>query len=86
METPCTSCVHYVETQIAQFSFEATCRQDAPTNVLLSKWGCWMYERKKRKTPVCRCGGQMSDVLFHNGRPYRHCYSCNFDFFEEDLT
>ena len=36
---------------------------------------------------VCpRCKTNMSDILEHGGRKYRHCYSCMFDFyFKEDL-
>lgn len=85
MNTPCTGCKYYAETQVAQFGFEASCRKAAPSNVLLSQWGCWMYERKQRQAPVCRCGGQMSEIRYHKGRPYRHCCGCNFDFYEEDL-
>lgn len=31
----------------------------------------------------CRCGGKLSEIRVHNGRRYRHCYSCHFEFFEE---
>lgn len=32
----------------------------------------------------CRCGGTLSEIREHNGKRYRHCYSCHFDFFEEE--
>lgn len=32
----------------------------------------------------CRCGGALSTTRVHNGRKYRHCYSCHFEFFEEE--
>lgn len=28
----------------------------------------------------CRCGGALSTTRYHNGKPYRHCYSCHFEF------
>lgn len=31
----------------------------------------------------CRCGGALSTTRVHNGRRYRHCYSCHFEFYEE---
>lgn len=34
---------------------------------------------------VCpRCKTNMSDILDHNGRKYRHCYSCHSDFYLEE--
>jgi len=39
---------------------------------------CWKWE------PIrCRCGGALSTTRVHNGRRYRHCYSCHFEFYEE---
>ena len=32
----------------------------------------------------CRCGGTLSTTRVHNGRRYRHCYSCHSEFFEEE--
>ena len=32
----------------------------------------------------CRCGGTLSEIREHNGKRYRHCYSCHFEFFEEE--
>lgn len=33
---------------------------------------------------VCpRCKTNMSDILDHKGRKYRHCYSCNLDYYLE---
>ena len=29
----------------------------------------------------CRCGGALSEIREHNGKRYRHCYSCHFEFF-----
>lgn len=31
----------------------------------------------------CRCGGALSTTREHNGRRYRHCYSCHSEFYEE---
>jgi hypothetical protein len=31
----------------------------------------------------CRCGGALSEIREHNGKRYRHCYSCHFEFEEE---
>ena len=28
----------------------------------------------------CRCGGVLSTTREHNGRKYRHCYACHFEF------
>lgn len=28
----------------------------------------------------CRCGGALSTTKEHNGKKYRHCYSCHFEF------
>lgn len=30
------------------------------------------------------CGGHLSEWHVSNGRRYRHCYSCHFDFFDKD--
>lgn len=33
----------------------------------------------------CRfCGRHLSEVMYDNGKPYRHCYGCHFDFFITD--
>ena len=32
----------------------------------------------------CRCGGALSETRYHNGRPYRHCYSCHMEFYTVD--
>ncbi len=31
------------------------------------------------KTPCPYCGGAMSEIKEHNGRCYRHCYSCHME-------
>lgn len=31
--------------------------------------------------PCERCGGPLSEIRYHRGRKYRHCYSCHFDFY-----
>ena len=33
--------------------------------------------------PCKYCGGPLSEIREHNGRKYRHCYSCHSEFFEE---
>lgn len=32
---------------------------------------------------LCRCGGTLSEIREHNGRKYRHCYACHFEFEEK---
>ena len=29
------------------------------------------------------CGGALSEVREHNGKKYRHCYACHFEYEEE---
>lgn len=36
-----------------------------------------------RKIPCKRCGGALSEIREHNGRKYRHCYACHFEFEEK---
>lgn len=31
----------------------------------------------------CRCGGRLSEVRYHNGRPYRHCFDCHREYYED---
>ena len=33
--------------------------------------------------PCKSCGGTMSEIRIHNGRRYRHCFSCHFEYDEE---
>ena len=33
--------------------------------------------------PCKRCGGALSEIREHNGKRYRHCYSCHMEFFED---
>ena len=43
------------------------------------------YDHSKwKKIPCQRCGGALSEIREHNGKRYRHCYSCHFEFFEEE--
>lgn len=30
--------------------------------------------------PCLLCSGRLSEVRYHNGKPYRHCYSCHLEF------
>ncbi len=39
--------------------------------------GCW------KPMPCPHCGGALSITREHNGKRYRHCYSCHSEFFEE---
>ena len=33
----------------------------------------------------CRCGGALSTTRYDkDGRPYRHCYSCHMEFYEDE--
>lgn len=33
--------------------------------------------------PCKSCGGALSGTRIHNGRRYRHCFSCHFEYYEE---
>lgn len=33
--------------------------------------------------PCPSCGGILSEAREHNGKRYRHCYACHFEFEEE---
>ncbi len=33
--------------------------------------------------PCPSCGGILSEIREHNGKKYRHCYACHFEFEEE---
>ena len=36
-----------------------------------------------KEAPVCPfCGGKLSETRYHDGNPYKHCYSCHFDHYE----
>ena len=40
-------------------------------------------EDRWEKVPRCHfCGGKLSEIRYHDGRKYRHCYSCHFDQYE----
>lgn len=30
------------------------------------------------------CGGTLSEIREHNGKKYRHCYACHFEFEENE--
>lgn len=32
------------------------------------------------------CGGQLSEIRYHNGKEYRHCFSCHFEFMEDQAN
>lgn len=40
---------------------------------------CWDWS----PIPCPNCGGILSDAREYNGRKYRHCYACHFEFVEE---
>lgn len=44
------------------------------------------YEPDLPPPKYCRCSGRLSEIRIHNGRKYRHCYSCHFEFFEEETV
>lgn len=37
-----------------------------------------------KSIPCKSCGGALSEIREHNGRKYRHCYSCHAEFFVEE--
>ena len=39
-----------------------------------------IFEPKNDIEEKCRCGGTLSEIREHNGKKYRHCYSCHFEF------
>ena len=41
---------------------------------------CVMFDEKPL---ACRCGGPLSEIRYHNGKPYRHCFACHFEFYLE---
>lgn len=43
---------------------------------------CWDREC----APKCmHCGGTLSEIRMHNGRRLRHCYSCHFEFYLDEI-
>lgn len=42
---------------------------------------CQCYESGPEQ---CRCGGRLSEVRYHDGKPYRHCFACHFEFYSEE--
>lgn len=47
----------------------------------------WVFCEDKRSymiawepIPCLLCGGILSEVREHNGKKYRHCFSCHFEF------
>lgn len=34
--------------------------------------------------PCPKCGGILSEIRVHDGKAYRHCYACHFEFPEND--
>ena len=44
---------------------------------------CEIYKQRKWTPIPCRCGGRLSEIRLHDGKAYRHCYSCHFDFYFE---
>ena len=42
-----------------------------------------LANKKVRKNKCQRCGGTLSEIREHNGRRYRHCYACHFEFEEK---
>lgn len=56
---------------------------------------CYDYRKEKgldttlnyadwRCIPCPSCGGILSEVREHNGKRYRHCYACHFEFEEKE--
>lgn len=39
-----------------------------------------------QKFPCPFCGGALSEIRLHDGKKYRHCYSCHFDFYFTEET
>ena len=49
-----------------------------------SRHNCHCENLKLWKPITCpHCGGPLSTIREHNGRKYRHCYSCHGEFFLE---
>lgn len=41
---------------------------------------CFAWERIE----CPNCGGALSELRFHRGKSYRHCYSCHFEYYKEE--
>ena len=48
-------------------------------------WKRYFTEKYKelQQTNFCRCGGRLSEVRYHNDRPYRHCFDCHREYYED---
>ena len=62
------------------------CRYYAREQMYCLRFGChtedgaWCNNWEAVK---CRFGGALSTTREHNGKKYRHCFACHFEFFEE---
>lgn len=52
-------------------------REERCQDYLLCSENNWWFWRK---IPCPACGGALSEIRTHNGKKYRHCYSCHFEF------
>lgn len=85
MPSPCDNCRFLREEQAEQFLMKRSCAQQAPDGVFLSDWGCRFYVPLPKHLPHPFCGGPLSEIRRDiNGREYRHCYGCHFDYYLED--
>ncbi len=86
MATPCRQCESYWEEQVDQFGYRLHCAELVPESVFMSEHGCWKYRQKATGEARCpRCGGRLARHRYDSVREqyYRHCFSCNLEFYEE---
>lgn len=50
----------------------------------LTFWECARIYQGWHPIPCPSCGGVLSEIREHEGKRYRHCYACHFEFEEED--
>ena len=61
-------------------SYGKSCENCAVKNCA---WNCGGDNWKPIPCPYC--AGFLSEVREHKGRKYRHCYSCHFEFFLNEV-
>ena len=50
-------------------------------------FGRVMINNKNQAPKECpNCGGVLSKTRYHYGKPYRHCFSCHFEFYAKGET
>ena len=55
MDSPCLECLHcgvtvLTEDYWAGRQYEDECEEGAPSDVFMSDWGCWMFQKQEEET------------------------------------